>query len=348
VAVDAMGGDHGPSQVVPGALDHARAHPEDRVILVGDEATVRAIAGDLPANVSIVHASEVVGMDEHPAMALREKKDSTILVAIDLVKRGEADAVVTAGHTGAGMAASVLRLGRLPGVDRPALAVQMITAKGPMVLLDIGANPDSSPENLVQYAQMGAIFAERVLGVADPRVALLSIGEERGKGDARIQRATELLDASGLRFEGNVEGKDLTQHLADVVVCDAVLGNVVIKFYEGLSTFIFELWRGEFERSLRGRLAYLLLRPGVGRIRAVFDYEKVGGSPLLGVRGTVIITHGRAKRRMIGFACEVAAQMARTGVPALISESLMAAAATATAAGAASPRETVPIPEAGS
>jgi len=322
VAVDAMGGDHGPAEIVPGAIDHARAHPEDRVILVGDEAAVRAIAGELPANVSIVAASQVIGMDEHPALALREKKDSSILVAVDLVRHGEADAVVTAGHTGAGMAAAVLRLGRLPGVDRPALAVQMITSTGPMVLLDIGANPDSTPENLVQYARMGAIFAERVLGVAEPRVALLSIGEEKGKGDARIQRASELLDASDLHFAGNVEGKDLTRHLADVVVCDAVLGNVVIKFFEGLSTFIFDLWRSEFERSLRGRLAYLLMRPGVGRIRGIFDYEKVGGSPLLGVRGTVIITHGRARRRMVMFACEVAATMARTGVPALIAGSL--------------------------
>jgi glycerol-3-phosphate acyltransferase PlsX len=342
VAVDVMGGDHGPSEVVAGALGHARAHLEDRVLLVGDEATIRAVAGALPPNVSIVHASQVVAMDDHPALALREKKDSSILVAVDLVKHGEADAVVTAGHTGAGMAAAVLRLGRLPGVDRPALAVQMITAKGPMVLLDIGANPDSTAENLVQYARMGAIFAERVLGVPRPRVALLSIGEEKGKGDARIQRASELLDASDLRFEGNVEGKDLTTHLADVVVCDAVLGNVVIKFFEGLSTFIFDLWHDEFERSLRGRLAYLLLRPGVGRIRTVFDYEKVGGSPLLGVRGTVIITHGRAKRRMVTFACEVAARTARTGVPALIAESLtaipsLASAATSVLVGAADP-----------
>jgi fatty acid/phospholipid synthesis protein PlsX len=322
VAVDAMGGDHGPSEVVPGAIDHARAHPEDRVLLVGDEAAVRAISGGLPANVSIVAASQVIGMDEHPALALREKKDSSILVAVDLVKRGEADAVVTAGHTGAGMAAAVLRLGRLPGVDRPALAVQMITSRGPMVLLDIGANPDSTPENLVQYARMGAIFAERVLGVKEPRIALLSIGEEKGKGDARIQRASELLDASDLHFVGNIEGKDLTRQMADVVVCDAVLGNVVIKFFEGLSTFIFDLWRSEFERSLRGRLGYLLMRPGVGRIRGIFDYEKVGGSPLLGVRGTVIITHGRANRRMVMFACEVAATTARTGVPALIAGSL--------------------------
>jgi glycerol-3-phosphate acyltransferase PlsX len=334
LAVDAMGGDHGPSEVVPGALDFARSHPNDTVILVGDEATVRGIAGDLPANVRIVHATQVIGMDEHPAMALREKKDATILVATDLVRTGEADAVLTAGHTGAGMAAAVLRLGRLPGVDRPGLAVMLITDSGPLVLIDIGANPDSSAENLAQYAHMGAIFAERVLGVADPRVALLSIGEEKGKGDARIQQATELLDASGLRFDGNVEGKDLTKHAADVVVCDAVLGNVVIKFFEGLSGFIFDLWRAEFERSWRGRLAYLLMRPGIGRIRSVFDYEKVGGSILLGVKGTAIITHGRAKRRMIGYACEVAATTARTRVPELIAEALATERATTAGTGA--------------
>lgn len=322
VAIDAMGGDHGPSEVVPGALDFARSHPADRLILVGDETIIRGIAPDLPANVTIVAASQVIGMDEHPALALREKKDSTILVAMDLVRRGEADAVVTAGHTGAGMAAAILRLGRLPGVDRPALAVQMITDAGTLVLLDIGANPDSTPENLLQYAQMGAIFAERVVGIASPRVALLSIGEEKGKGDARIQRATELLDTSSLRFEGNVEGKDLTKNLADVVVCDAVLGNVVIKFFEGLSTFIFDQWRAEFRGSLRGKLAGALMKPGIDRIRATFDYERVGGSPLLGVKGTVIITHGRARRRMIGYACEVAATTARTRVPALIAEAL--------------------------
>ena len=322
VAVDAMGGDHGPPEVVPGAIDFALGHPADTVILVGDEATIRGQAPSLPPNVSIRHASQVIGMDEHPALALREKKDSTILVAMDLVRHGEADAVVTAGHTGAGMAAAILRLGRLPGVDRPALAVQMITDQGTLVLLDIGANPDSTAENLLQYAEMGAIFAERVVGIPHPRVALLSIGEEKGKGDARIQRATELLDGSRLRFEGNVEGKDLTRNLADVVVCDAVLGNVVIKFFEGLSTFIFDHWRAEFSGSLRGKLASVLMRPGIDRIRATFDYERVGGSPLLGVKGTVIITHGRAKRRMIGFACDVAATTARTGVPDLIAQAL--------------------------
>jgi glycerol-3-phosphate acyltransferase PlsX len=169
---------------------------------------------------------------------------------------------------------------------------------------------------------MGTIFSEQVLGVSRPRVALLSLGEEKGKGDHRIQQATELHDLTDLNFFCNVEGKDLTKNQADVVVTDAVAGNVVIKFFEGLSTYIFDLLRIEFRRSLRGKLAYLLLKPGVDRIRQVFDYEKVGGSPLLGVRGTVIITHGRAKRRMVGYAIEVAATMARTHVPELIAASL--------------------------
>jgi glycerol-3-phosphate acyltransferase PlsX len=323
VAVDAMGGDHGPEEVVPGALAHAASHPGAHLLLVGLPDVIRRIAGEaLPSNVSFVEAAQVVGMDEHPARALREKKDASILVACDLVRAGTADAVVTAGHTGAGMAAAVLRLGRLPGVDRPALAVQMVTESGPFVFLDIGANPDSTAENLQQYAHMGAIFAERVLGVTRPRVALLSIGEEKGKGDARIQRATELLDQSELNFVGNVEGKDLVTHMADVVVCDAVVGNVTIKFFEGLSGFIFDLLRAELRRPPRGPLAYALLKPGLDRIRRVFDYERVGGSPLLGVRGSVIITHGRARRRRVTFAVGVAADAARAEVPRLIGERL--------------------------
>jgi phosphate acyltransferase len=324
IAVDAMGGDHGATEVVPGAIAYAASHPDDTVILVGDIPTIERLARTRPANVRIVQASEVIGMDEHPARALREKKDATILVATDLVRRGEADAVVTAGHTGAGMAAAVLRLGRLKGVDRPGLAIQIPSGGRPFVLLDIGANPDSTAENLAQYARMGAIFSERVLGVDRPRVALLSIGEEKGKGEARVQRATELIDETNLNFIGNLEGKDLTRQMADVVVCDAVLGNVVIKFFEGLSGYIFDLFRVEFRRSLRGRLAYLLLRPGIGRIRDVFDYEAVGGSPLLGVRGAVIITHGRAKRRMIEHAVRVGATTARERVPERIAEALAA------------------------
>ena len=321
VAVDAMGGDHAPLEIVIGAVAHARETPSDEVILVGDEDRIRAAAGGpLPSNVSVERSGSVIEMDEAPAAALRAKKDSSIVVAMDLVKRGRADAVLTAGHTGAGMAAAVLRLGRLPGVDRPALAVQLITSKGPMVFLDIGANPDSTGENLYQYAHMGTLFAERVAGVSAPTVALLSLGEEKGKGDARVQRATALLDASTLRFIGNVEGKDLVHHPADVVVCDAMLGNVTMKFFEGLSSYIFDLLREEFRRAPRGPIAYALMRPGIARIRAKFDYERLGGSPLLGVRGTVLITHGRSRRRMIGYGVAVAAAAARARIPELIAE----------------------------
>jgi phosphate acyltransferase len=322
VAVDAMGGDFGPSEVVPGVLAYALAHPETDITLVGDASVVASLLGaDPPATIDVVHAGSVVDMDEQPAAAVRRKRDASINVAMRLVRDGHADAIVTAGHTGAAVASAILLLHRLPGVDRPALAVQMTTAKGPFVLLDIGATTDSTGLNLAQYATMGALYAERVLGVVRPTVALLSIGEEGGKGEQRVQEATERLRASDLAFIGNVEGRHLVEHAADVVVCDAAVGNVTIKFFEGLSSFILRgLLRAEFERDLRGRLAYLLLRPGIGRIRAVFDYEKLGGSPLLGVRGTVLITHGRARRRMIEYAVAVGAAAARADIPQAIAD----------------------------
>lgn len=321
LAVDAMGGDHGAPEVVPGALGWAREHPADEVVLVGDEALLATLTGDAPANVRVVDGPEVVSMGEHPARALARKKRASIRVAAELMKRGEVDGVVTAGHTGAGFAAGKLILGTLPGIDRPALAVQLPSAR-PFLLLDIGANPDSTAENLAQYARMGAIFAEHVMGLARPRVALLSIGEEKGKGDARIARATELIDQTDLNFIGNVEGRDLTKFAADVVVCDAVLGNVVIKFFEGLSSYIFDMIRAEFYGSLRGRVAGLLFQPSIGRIRAQFDYEVVGGSPLLGVNGTLIITHGSARRRMIWYALETTARTVRERVNERIAASL--------------------------
>ena len=323
VAVDGMGGDNAPGEVVIGAIDWARAHPDVQILLVGDEPRLTpSVEGTLPANVSLVQASESVAMDEHPAAAVRSKRDASINVCMRLVREGKADAVVTAGHTGAGVASAIINLGRLKGVDRPALAVQMVTDKGPMVLLDIGATTDSTGVNLYQYAHMGTIFAERVLGVSNPSVALLSIGEEGGKGEARVQEATLLLGASRLNFLGNAEGKDLPKHPADVVVCDAVVGNVTIKFFEGLSSFIFEQLRTEFRRWPLGPLGYAFMRPGINRIRRRFDYERLGGAPLLGVKGTVLITHGRARRRMVGFAVEVGAAAARARIPERIADAL--------------------------
>jgi glycerol-3-phosphate acyltransferase PlsX len=323
VVVDGMGGDYAPLEIVAGTLAWARKHPADTILLVGiPEAIDKAAGGHLPPNVEVVAASQVVEMHESPAIALKSKKDSSIVVAMDLIKQGRGDALVTAGHSGAGMAAAVLRLGRLPGVDRPALAVQMVTETGPFVLLDIGANVDATGHNLYQYAHMGSIYAERVLGVANPRVAMLSIGEERGKGNLAIQQATQMLDDDGsLNFVGNVEGRDLVKHKADVAVCDAVLGNVTMKFFEGLAGFIFDLWRREFKRGIRGPIGYLFMRSGVGRIRDTFDYERLGASPLLGVKGMVLITHGSAKRRMIEFAVEAGATAARARIPELIADS---------------------------
>ncbi|MBA2571228.1 MAG: phosphate acyltransferase PlsX [Chloroflexi bacterium] len=343
VAVDAMGGDHAPEEVVRGSLDWAAKHPDVEILLVGDEQRIQPfVDGVLPAHVRIVHASESVAMEEQPAAAVRRKRDASINVCMRLVREGEADAVVTAGHTGAGVASAIVHLGRLRGVDRPALAVQMLTDRGPFVLLDIGATTDSTGLNLSQYARMGTIFASRVLGVADPTVALLSIGEEGGKGEARVQQATALLADSGLHFIGNVEGRDLPHHPADVVVCDASIGNVTIKFFEGLSSLIFDMLREEFRRPPLGPLGYLFMRPGLARIRRRFDYERLGGAPLLGVKGTVLITHGRAKRRMIGFAVEVGAAAARARIPERIAEALSPAPTATTAAadqaeGAAAP-----------
>jgi glycerol-3-phosphate acyltransferase PlsX len=323
VAVDAMGGDHAPGEVVIGAIDWAREHPDTQILLVGDESQLTPFfQGELPANVSVVQASESISMEEHPAAAIRSKRDASINVCMRLVREGKADAVVTAGHTGAGVASAVVNLGRLKGVDRPALAVQLVTDKGPMVLLDIGATTDSTGLNLYQYATMGTIFSEKVLGVANPSVALLSIGEEGGKGEMRVQEATELLAQSKLNFIGNTEGRDLPHHPADVVVCDASVGNVTIKFFEGLSSFIFDQLRKEFRRWPLGPIGYLFMRPGIGRIRKRFDYERLGGAPLLGVKGTVLITHGRARRRMIGFAVEVGAAAARARIPERIADAL--------------------------
>jgi glycerol-3-phosphate acyltransferase PlsX len=336
VAVDAMGGDHAPVEVVEGSLAWAMANKDTDLILVGDTTRVNAaLHGRSAPNVEVVHASENVEMEEQPSAAVRRKRDASINVCMRLVREGRADAVMSAGHTGAGVAAAILGLGRLPGVDRPALAVQMVTDKGPFVLLDIGATTDSTGHNLAQYARMGAIFSEQVLGVHEPTVALLSIGEEGGKGEQRVQDASVLIAASDLRFVGNVEGKDLVAHLADVVVCDASVGNVTIKFFEGLSSFIFTALREEFRRPPWGPLGYLFMKPGVSRIRDRFDYERLGGAPLLGVKGTVLITHGRAKRRMIGYAVGVAAVAARASIPTRIEEALRIDEAAIDAAGAA-------------
>ena len=323
IAVDAMGGDNAPREIVRGAVDYAIGST-DEVILVGDvprlEREIAAYRDGAPANMRLVDAPEVIGMNDHPATALRQKRRASIVVATDLVRDGQADAVVSAGSTGATMAAAVFRLGRVRGIDRPALPAHMVTATGPVMLLDVGANVDSEAENLVQFAAMGAIFAQHVLHVANPRIGLLNIGEESEKGDSLAREAHEKLSQADLLFVGNVEAHDMIAHRADVVVCDGFVGNVVIKFFEGITSFIFRAVREDLQQGPIAPLALLALKPGFNRLKARFDYESYGGAPLLGVKGVSIVTHGRAKARMIENAIRVGSESARARVPDLIAE----------------------------
>jgi glycerol-3-phosphate acyltransferase PlsX len=324
IAVDAMGGDHAPREIVRGAIDYASTST-DEVILVGDvprlEREIAAYDGHRrPRNLSLVDAPEVIEMGEHPATALRTKRRASIVVATDLVRDGDADAVVSAGSTGATMAAAVFRLGRIQGIDRPALPAHMVTATGPVMLLDVGANVDSDPENLVQFAAMGAIFAEHVLKVGNPRIGLLNIGEEREKGDELTKAAHVKLAALDMHFVGNIEAHDMIAHRADVVVCDGFVGNVVIKFFEGITSFIFRAVREDLQQGPIAPIALLALKPGFNRLRARFDYERYGGAPLLGVKGVSIVTHGRATARMIENAIRVGSESAHARVPDLIAE----------------------------
>jgi glycerol-3-phosphate acyltransferase PlsX len=323
IAVDAMGGDHAPREIVRGAIDYATTST-DEVILVGALAQLEHEIADyrrgMPSNVRLVEAPEVIGMGDHPATALRSKKQSSIVVATELVRDGEADAVVSAGSTGATMAAAIFRLGRIEGIDRPALPAHLVTPTGPVMLLDVGANVDCDAEHLVQFAAMGSIFAEHVLKVEEPRIGLLNIGEEVEKGDDVSREAHAKLAALDVRFVGNVEAHDMIAHRADVVVCDGFVGNVVVKFFEGITSFIFRALREDLQQGLVAPVALLALKPGFDRLKARFDYERYGGAPLLGVRGVSIVTHGRAKARMMENALRVASEASRERIPDLIVE----------------------------
>ena len=323
IAVDAMGGDFAPREIVRGAINYAAANA-DEVILVGDVPRLEREIADYghgrPASLTFADAPDVIGMGDSPASAIRTKRTASIRVSTDLVRDGLADAVVSAGSTGATMAAAVFRLGRVEGIERPALGAHLVTATGPIMLLDVGANVDSDATNLVHFAVMGSIYAEHVLKVPRPRVGLLNIGEEDEKGDALSREANVLMRGLDLNFVGNVEGNDLISHVADVVVCDGFVGNVVIKFFEGLSSYIFRSIRTDLQQGPVAPLALLALKPGFDRLRHRFDYERYGGAPLLGVRGVSIVTHGRAKARMIEHAMRVASEAAEERIPDLIAE----------------------------
>jgi glycerol-3-phosphate acyltransferase PlsX len=329
IAVDAMGGDAAPAVTVAGAVEAALAG--QRVVLVGREGDVRAELAKHPqapqVPIEVVHAAEVVEMHEHPANAVRRKRDSSISVATRLVKDGQADAVFSAGNSGAVMAAALFILGRIEGVHRPAIAGVIPLLQGRVLLADIGANADCDAANLLQFAQLGAAYMEHVYGTRRPRVGLVSTGEEETKGNALVQAAFPLLKESGLNFIGNVEGKDVTRGRADVAVCDGFTGNVVLKLAEGVQELIFDLVRSTVKSRLHYQVAGAVLRPGLRAAARKLDYTEYGGAPLLGVRGPVFIGHGRSNAKAIANGIRAAAEAAQGDLVGKLRADLAAAPA---------------------
>ena len=297
ISIDAMGGDFAPQEIVAGTLQAAeQLKGIEKLFLVGDEKAIQAELdkhkGPIPSCIEIVHASEVVGMGESPAVAIRRKKDSSIARAVEMVKDGRSDAIFSAGNTGAAVAAATLKLRTLKGVDRPAIATVMPTSENPFVLLDAGANPDSSPEMLLQYAVMGSIYSREILGVANPSIGLLSIGEEEGKGNEHTKKTFSLLNQSSLNFIGNVESRDLFGARVNVAVCDGFVGNVVLKTSEAVAKMISSWLKRMFRANLIRKIGALLSIGVFKEIKKHADPSSYGGAPLLGANGIVIIGHG--------------------------------------------------------
>ena len=307
IAVDAMGGDYAPEEIVKGTLMAAEKNPEVHLVLVGQkERMLPFLTGPRLKNISLVEATEVIEMDEHPANAVRKKKDATIVVATRLVKQGEADAVVSAGSTGAQMAAALLGLGRIKGIERPAIATVMPTVEGGKLILDVGANLDATPEQLCQYALMGSIYAKRILGIPNPRVGLLNVGSEEGKGNELTQKTYPLLKEAPINFIGNIEGRDVPYGRADVVVCEGFVGNVLLKTAEGLAGVFVQVIKERITSTMIRKLGAMAVKPGLKEFAQMMDYAEYGGAPLLGVNGISIICHGSSKAKAIFNAIRVA------------------------------------------
>ena len=298
IAIDALGGDNAPAQVVAGAVSAARKLPRDEILLVGNPSAVEAELGsDAPSNVCLHPAGDAVGMNEEPSEGLRRRRDASVAVAAEMVGEGEAEALFTAGNTGAAVAGALLRIGRLKGCRRPAIAT-VLPFPSPVLLLDAGATVSCRPQDLLNFAILGAVFAERYFGLdGAARVGLINVGEEPGKGSDLAKKAHALISGSGVRFVGNVEGSDLGCGVADVLVTDGFTGNVVLKTAEGVSREIIRMVRSAMTGGLVNKLAAGVLRPRLGQVRDRVDPENYGGSYLLGVRGPVVIGHGNSRAR---------------------------------------------------
>ena len=316
IALDAMGGDRAPAEPVAGAL---LAHRELglQVALVGAPELLRqelAHHGPVPSGIELVAASEAIAMDEPPVQAVRQKKDASINVAMDLVKRGVASAAVSAGNTGAVMASALLNLGRVPGIERPAIGTMAPYNTTGILVLDVGANADCKPSYLVQFAHMGSVYMEKVYGLERPRVGLLNIGEEPAKGNELTQEVYGLLSESGLHFVGNIEPDRIQHGVAEVIVTDGFTGNIAVKSAEGVADFIFSQLKTAILSRPQYRLAALVLRPALLRMRRQMDYGEYGGAPLLGVNGVVIVAHGRADAPAVKNALRTAREAAGSGM----------------------------------
>ncbi len=320
IAVDAMGGDYGLKPTVEGAIAAVKELGID-VGLVGDETQIREQlrrVGCSDARVMVHHAPQVVGMHEPPAQIARKKRDSSVWIATEMVKHGEASAVISAGNTGASMVASFFVLGVIKGVERPAIAATLPTLTGTAVMLDVGANVDCTAKHLEQFALMGNEYGKHLLGKPDPRVGLLSIGEEESKGNEVTKEAFKALKASPLNFIGNVEGRDVYSGVADVIVCDGFIGNIALKISEGLADTIKKILLREVARSRLGKLSYLFLAGPLVRLRRRVDYAEFGGAPLLGVNGISIVCHGRSSAKAIKNAIVRAKSLAESRLNELI------------------------------
>lgn len=326
IALDAMGGDYAPAVTVEGAVETVNEYDDFEVILFGDESQIsKELKGRRypPRRIHIRHTSQVIGMHESPVTALRKKKDSSIRCAVDAVKNKEADAVVSAGNSGVAMAAALFVLGMSKGVARPAIAAIMPTLKGLFILIDAGANVDCTAENLLQFALMGNSYCKSIFKKQEPRVALLSIGEEDTKGNELTREAFKLLKEADINFIGNIEGKDIFLGDADVVVCDGFIGNIVLKTSEGLAEVIMKMLKREIAGMPTGRIGYLLMKPALKNFRKKTDYAEYGGAPLLGINGTCIISHGRSTALAIKNAIRVAVEFSRNNVHEVISREIV-------------------------
>jgi glycerol-3-phosphate acyltransferase PlsX len=324
IVLDAMGGDHAPEVVVEGGVMAAREYGIE-VVLVGPQEVVETeLAKHDTAGLSlpVVHASQVIEMTDEPSMAAREKKDSSMVVGMNLVKNGEADAFTTAGNSGGALAAALFRLGRIKGIKRPALSTIFPTRKGFCFISDVGANTDCKPVYLLQFGIMASAYAERVLGIPNPTVGIVSTGEEEGKGGILVKEAFKLLKKSGLNFIGNVEGKDIPAGLADVVVTDGFSGNIVIKLSEGVAALLMEVMEEEIKKRPTAVLGALLARAALREVKSRLDYSDYGGAPLLGVDGVVIIGHGRSNAKAIKNMVRVGKEAVEKGMLKAIKEGI--------------------------